>query len=150
MHDDTFARRVTLAQGNKIARRHFYTGRQFCTETFLHGLNSKKIIIVLLFFFTFSFTSNPDPRSVTFFTFCFFINLSVIFILFYFFSTLVQKWPSVQSCNSCKIDPCCNIVFVQFCLRPKVSSCNMVFVHFSALVRFWPASTLFGIIIFRL
>ena len=74
--------------------------------------------------FTITVTPNLYPRSVTFFLFhikLFFSFFLFFILLFSIFFTLVQK------CNSCKIEPWCRIIFVQFCSL----------VQFYALVQIW-------------
>ena len=74
---------------------------------------------MVIFIFTMNVTLNPYPRSSFFF--CLFFNF-----LFSFFFTLVQKWPLVQNCHSCKIYTWCKFVFVRKYLRVNLSSYNLV------------------------
>ena len=104
-HKGLLLRKDTFAWADNFAQRHFCTG-------WTYYLFSLFILIFILIFFSITVTPNPYPRSVTYY---FFINLSFFPLFFVFFFTLVQKWTSVQSCKSCKIDPWCKIFFVQFC-----------------------------------
>ena len=120
LHEDIFAQRYFCM------KEYFCTSRQFCTETFLQGLNFLFLFNIIFFFlfmlvFLICFillsllllilTLGQWLFLVFFFLLIYLVVFFLVFIIYnffcFFFSTFVQKRPSVQNCNLCKINPLC-------------------------------------------
>ena len=102
--------KILLHKGS-LLREDFCTSTQFCPG------------FIIIYFFYHHCYPLPSVRSF------FFINIFLFYYHYYPFPSVsnfffqfifLYSFTHVQKCNSCKIDPWCEIVFVQFCALMQI------------------------------